>query len=85
MNDKENNEKVIKPILSRQLEDRKESYSEIIEGKCSCGEPINKVLNSNCTAWRNGDRYHYPNERTAFCIFRCKSCGEPIHDNFLTP
>lgn len=74
---------VLPAVLSRQLDDRVEKYSRIIEGKCTCGEPVNKVLNSSCTNWKNGDRFHYPSETSAWCIFRCKSCGEPIHDNFI--
>ena len=68
----------------RQLIDRIEEYSEIIEGKCKCGEKVNKVLNSSCTGWKNGDRYHYPNDNTAWCIFRCESCNEPIHETFIS-
>ncbi|MBN4061705.1 hypothetical protein JYU20_00725 [Bacteroidales bacterium AH-315-I05] len=68
--------------MQRQLTDRIEIYNKIIEGECSCGELVHKVLSSNCTNWKNGDRYHYPNEKTAVCIFRCKNCGDVIHDTF---
>lgn len=68
--------------MERQLNDRVESYSEILEGKCSCGEPVHKVLNSSCTSWANGDRFHYPENNSAWCVFRCKKCGECIHENF---
>lgn len=63
-------------MFTRQLDDRMESYSLIIEGHCTCGEPVNKVLNSSCTNWKNGDRYHYPTETSAWSIFRCKSYDE---------
>lgn len=66
----------------RKLTDRTEYFSDIIEGQCSCGEPIHKVKNSSCTNWRNGDRYHYPEDNSAWCIFRCKTCGNPIHETF---
>ena len=73
---------VTQRLNRRQLIDRIEEYSEIIEGKCKCGEKVNKVLNSSCTGWKNGDRYHYPKDNTAWCIFRCESCNEPIHETF---
>ena len=75
---------VTQRLNRRQLIDRIEEYSEIIEGKCKCGEKVNKVLNSSCTGWKNGDRYHYPNDNTAWCIFRCESCNEPIHETFIS-
>ena len=73
---------VTQRLKRRQLVDRIEEYSDIIEGKCTCGEKVNKVLNSSCTGWKNGDRYHYPKDNTAWCIFRCESCNEPIHETF---
>ena len=75
---------VTQRLKRRQLVDRIEEYSDIIEGKCTCGEKVNKVLNSSCTGWKNGDRYHYPNNNTAWCIFRCESCNEPIHETFIS-
>ena len=69
-------------MKTRLLEDRIEVFDEIIEGKCICGEPVNKVLLSSCTMWKNGDRYHYPDDSTAACIFRCKKCHKPIHETF---
>lgn len=68
--------------MERKLSDRTETYTKIICGKCSCGEPVVKVEGSSCTMWVNGDRYHYPKDNTPSCIFRCKSCGEPIHETF---
>ena len=75
---------VTQRLKRRQLVDRIEEYSDIIEGKCTCGEKVNKVLNSSCTGWKNGDRYHYPKDNTAWCIFRCESCNEPIHETFIS-
>ncbi len=72
-------------IHQRKLEDRIERYKEIIEGKCKCGELVNKVIGSSCTMWKNGDRYYYPSENTACCIFRCRNCGEVIHKTFVCP
>jgi hypothetical protein len=69
-------------VLTRELSDRTENYSEIIKGKCSCGTEVNKVLNSSCTMWQNGDRYHYPEDNTATCIFRCKDCKKCLHETF---
>ena len=71
-------------IYSRQLDDRIEKYTKIIQGHCLCGEPVHKVLGSNCTCWKNGDRYHYPEATTAWCIFRCRKCGNPIQHTFTT-
>jgi hypothetical protein len=73
---------VLPAVLSRQLEDRTETYTALIEGNCKCGQPVVKVENSNCTHWSNGNRFHYPNENTAWNIFRCKECGECIHETF---
>ena len=67
---------------SRELDDRIELYDDLINGECSCGEPVTKVLGSNQTSWKNGDRYHYREETSAWGIFRCKSCGEPIEQTF---
>lgn len=68
--------------MIRQLADRVETYTELIQGACSCGEPAVKVLGSSCTMWVNGNRFHYPGELTAWSIFRCKTCKEPIHKTF---
>ncbi len=67
---------------SRQLQDRIETYTELINGQCKCGEPVIKVTGSSCPLWNNGDRFHYPEDNTAGSIFRCKTCGEPINENF---
>lgn len=68
--------------LQRKLDDRIETCTKTIQGQCKCGIPVTKVLNSNCTMWRNGDRYHYPYDRSASCIFRCKDCKRPISETF---
>lgn len=73
---------VLPAVLSRQLEDRIEKYSDILHGECSCGQPIDKVLGSSCTMWKNGDRYHVPENKTAWGLFRCPKCGEPVHETF---
>lgn len=66
----------------RQLSDRIETYEYEIIGNCYCGQPVIKVIGSNCTCWKNGDRYRYPDDNTASCIFRCEKCMEPIEDTF---
>jgi hypothetical protein len=66
----------------RQLHDRIEQYDKVIQGECACGEEVDKVLGSSCTMWKNGDRYHYPEQLSAWGIFRCRNCGEPIHETF---
>ncbi len=68
--------------MKRNLDDRVETYSELINGNCSCGEPVVKVLGSSCTAWKNGDRFHYPEETSAWCIFSCRKCRKPIDETF---
>lgn len=68
--------------MQRQLDDRIETYTALIGGECKCGQPVTKVLGSNCTNWVNGNRFHYPEETSAWCIFRCKKCGEPIDETF---
>lgn len=70
-------------MKTRQLSDRIEQYKSIQNGRCQCGQPFVKVEGSNCTMWMNGDRFHYPGENTAVCVFRCKECGKPIHENFI--
>jgi hypothetical protein len=68
--------------MQRKLIDRAENYTELIAGKCSCGEPIIKVIGSDCTMWKNGDRYHYPNDLKCYCIYSCKNCKKSIHETF---
>jgi hypothetical protein len=56
-----------------------------IAGNCSCGRPVIKVLNSAVpTMWRDGTRYAYPEsiDTDTGCIFRCRTCLQPIADNF---
>ena len=67
---------------TRQLEDRVETYTDLIEGSCKCGEAVFKVTDSSCPMWNNGDRYHYPEDITAGSIFRCRNCKEPISETF---
>lgn len=71
-------------MKTRQLNDRVEFYLETIEGKCQCGEAVNKTTGSSCTMWNNGDRFHYPHDNTATGIFRCKRCHNPIHETFYS-
>ena len=68
--------------MKRQLKDSTETYKETIIGKCICGLPVLKTLGSNCTIHSNGDRYHYPEDNTASCIYRCKKCNKTIHKVF---
>lgn len=83
-----NNEQLSQSPVSRRdtrkLKDKIETFSKIIAGKCSCGTLVHKVLNSNCTMWANGDRYHYPEDNAATCVFRCKDCYKCIHETFQT-
>ena len=69
-------------MLQRQLSDRIEHYTSMLRGQCRCGQSFVKVLGSDCTTLVNGDRYHYPENNTATCVFRCKVCHKPIHENF---
>ena len=50
-----------------------------IEGQCSCGRKVTKILNSELpTMWLNGNRYVYTDEpEDGGCIYRC-SCGKTI-------
>ena len=59
---------------------REETYTGEVHGKCSCGEPIIKVINSNLT--RRGERFTYPGDNSAWDIFRCKSCKGVIEETF---
>lgn len=68
--------------MKRQLEDRVENYTELINGSCKCGQKVIKVVGSSCTARFDKARFHYPGENSAWSIFRCKSCSEPIDKNF---
>jgi hypothetical protein len=69
--------------MKRQLVDRIETYLEIIPGQCTCGEKVNKVINSNCTSMSNGNRYYYPEDNSAWCIFRCRNCEKLIDETFI--
>lgn len=64
--------------------DRRE---KVLHGACKCGEPIIKTEHSATpTMWRNGDRYSYPDHPgNGYCIFRCRSCGEPVDKTFTLP
>lgn len=72
-------------MKTRQLDDRTETYFDIVEGECLCGQPVHKVIHSNCTNRRDGTRYHYPGETSAWAIFRCKNCHRPINETFISP
>lgn len=80
--DRASGNRAVMGSLSRKLEDRTEHYSSLSRGKCKCGTPVIKVLGSDCTCWVNGNRYHYPWDNTASCVFRCRDCGEPIDDTW---
>ena len=68
--------------MTRQLDDRIETFDYEIEGACSCGERVNKVINSSASGWKDKTRYYYPSNTSAWNIFRCKNCGECIQDTF---
>lgn len=69
--------------MQRQLEDRIETFDEEAPGKCSCGEPVVLVSNSSVSQWRDKVRFRYPEDTTtAWNIFRCRKCGEVIHETF---
>lgn len=68
--------------MERQLTDSLETYRKTIKGKCNCGHPILKTLGSNITVHSNGDRFHYKNDNTASCVYRCDNCKETIHTSF---
>lgn len=55
-----------------------------IEGKCSCGVPVTKILNSIVeTMWLNGDRYIHTDEGDDhWCVYRCQGCKEPVDETF---
>ena len=66
----------------RALDDREEIYGMEVLGKCSCGESVIKVIHSSISFRRDGTRYYYPGETSAWGIFSCKSCHKPIDDTF---
>ena len=67
----------------RTLLHAKEFYDKIIEGKCSCGEPVHKVTGSSINTFNDGTRYHHPNDNTGWGLLRCKKCKGLIIDTFL--
>lgn len=69
--------------MKRKLIDRYETYTAELYGKCQCGKKVNKVLGSDQTMWKNGDRYYEPGDKRAVCIFRCDDCGSPIDESFV--
>lgn len=59
-----------------------------IYGACSCGRPVVKVINSRVPTCRvDGTRYAYPEtiDKDRWCIFRCRSCEQPIDETFREP
>ena len=68
--------------MQRQLNDRIETYTFLINGQCKCGQAVVKVLDSSCASFKNGERFHYPNDLTANDIFRCQKCKQPIRETF---
>lgn len=53
----------------------------VIATKCTCGQPveIRTGKDSRVTFRRDGKQAVYPGEE-GYDIFRCRSCGEPIHE-----
>lgn len=68
--------------MKRRLIDRYENYDSIIHGQCKCGEPVDKVLGSDVTIYRNKVRFCYPLENSPACIFRCRKCLRLIEETF---
>jgi len=66
----------------RKLTDRIETYISEVNGRCRCGEKVIKVIGSSCTNYADGTRYYYPNDNSAWNIFRCNGCKQPIMDTF---
>jgi len=62
---------------------RVETFDRELKAKCSCGEPFILTEGSDCTCWRNGNRYSYPDQKDHGCIFRCRGCGKPIDENII--
>ena len=60
-----------------------EHYDEIIEGHCSCGEPVHKVTGSSIKTFNDGTRYHHPNDNTGWGLLRCKKCKGFINETFI--
>lgn len=53
----------------------------IEKSTCSCGQPMLIERNANsCRADKK--RVFYPDqEDTGFCVFRCKSCHQPVSES----
>lgn len=69
--------------MTRQLSDRIETYDHEINGYCTCGTEVVKVINSSVSNWKDKVRYRYPNDNTAWNIFRCRNCMNAIQDTFI--
>lgn len=69
--------------MERKLDDRIETFDSEIEGKCKCGQPVNKVINSSVSGWKNRERYYYPGQTSAWNIFRCCNCSSVIQSSFV--
>jgi len=68
--------------MTRQLDDRVETYDEIIPGACSvCGTAFDLVIGSSCTGRRDGRRYAR-DKTTAWGAFRCRKCSSLIEDTW---
>lgn len=59
-----------------------EFYDEIIEGTCSCGQPVHKVVDSSIKTFKTGERFHYPENNTGWGIVNCKNCSGLIINTF---
>lgn len=57
-------------------------HRRIRKAKCSCGQPVLIEFDSKQTCRRDKKRIFYPDQPdiAGLCVFRCKSCHEPIGD-----
>lgn len=58
-----------------------EYYAYDIKGKCKCGQPTTKVMNSSISVRKDRIRFSQDNE-TGWNVFRCRSCMEVIEETF---
>lgn len=68
--------------MERQLTDRIETYDHEIIGHCKCGQPVNKIINSSVSGWKDKTRYRYTGDKTAANIFRCVNCMHCIQGSW---
>ena len=49
--------------------------------KCGCGMPVEIEYNASSCRADKKRVYHPEDKNTGWCLFRCKGCGEPVHDS----